>query len=175
MQPEAREQLALQSYLKQIEQPQVAFSVRQRRPTTLDDAVTATLEMESYVSPQRPSVQSVSTSEGPRPDSEDPTPTETVTPVAATSSDQTAKLAVVMEKLVERVQTLERQQSTSATRKEGRPSVSGRRQRQSTGPIICWNCQGRGTLPAIAANLSRRRETNYPRWREPFVGGCNVH
>ena len=50
LQPEAREHLALQSYLKQLDHPQVAFSVRQCRPATLDDAVTATLEMESYVS-----------------------------------------------------------------------------------------------------------------------------
>ena len=48
LQPEARECLALQKYLQQLDQPQVAFSVKQTRPKTLDDAVTATLEMESY-------------------------------------------------------------------------------------------------------------------------------
>ena len=36
----------------QLPQPQIAFSVRQKQPSTLDDAVTATLEMESYLSPQ---------------------------------------------------------------------------------------------------------------------------
>lgn len=50
LQAEARECLALQTYLKQLDQPQVAFSVKQTQPGTLDDVVAATLEMESYVS-----------------------------------------------------------------------------------------------------------------------------
>ena len=44
LQPEARECLDLQKYLQQLDQPQVAFSVKQIRPKTLDDAV----KMESY-------------------------------------------------------------------------------------------------------------------------------
>ena len=52
LQEDARERLALNSYLGQLEQPQVAFSVKQKRPLTLDDAVTATLEMESYMIPK---------------------------------------------------------------------------------------------------------------------------
>ena len=46
---EAGEQLANNAYLQQLTQPQVAFSVKQKRPTTLDDAVAATLKMESYM------------------------------------------------------------------------------------------------------------------------------
>ena len=38
LQPESRECLALQSYLKQLDQPQVAFGVKQTRPRTLDDS-----------------------------------------------------------------------------------------------------------------------------------------
>ena len=49
LQDEARERLVLNSYLNQLEHPQVAFSVKQREPGTLDEAVTATLEMESYL------------------------------------------------------------------------------------------------------------------------------
>ena len=49
LQDEARERLALNSYLNQLEHPQVAFGVKQRQPGTLDEAVTATLEMESYL------------------------------------------------------------------------------------------------------------------------------
>lgn len=48
---DAREQLALQSYLQQLDHPQIAFSVKQKCPATLDEAVAATLEMESYLSP----------------------------------------------------------------------------------------------------------------------------
>ena len=39
-------------YLGQIEHTQVAFSVKLKRPKTLDEAVSATLEMESYLCTQ---------------------------------------------------------------------------------------------------------------------------
>ena len=44
----AREQLAVNQYLQQLKHPQVAFSVKQKRPAKLDEAVSATLEMEAY-------------------------------------------------------------------------------------------------------------------------------
>ena len=44
----ARERLAVNQYLQQLEHPQVAFSVKQKRPAKLDEAVSATLEMEAY-------------------------------------------------------------------------------------------------------------------------------
>jgi hypothetical protein len=49
LQDEAREQLAINAYLQQLTPVQVAFSVKQKCPKTLDDAVAATLEMESYM------------------------------------------------------------------------------------------------------------------------------
>ena len=52
LQGEAREQMALTHYLAQIDNPQLAFSVKQQKPATLDAAVSATLEMESYL-PQK--------------------------------------------------------------------------------------------------------------------------
>ena len=46
---EARERLALNNYLTQLHgKPQLAMAVRQQRPKTVDDAVRATLEVESY-------------------------------------------------------------------------------------------------------------------------------
>ncbi len=39
LQEAAKEQLALQNYLQQLDHRQVAFSVKQKRPETLDDAV----------------------------------------------------------------------------------------------------------------------------------------
>ena len=44
----ARERLAVNQYLQQLEHPQVTFSVKQKRPAKLDEAVSATLEMEAY-------------------------------------------------------------------------------------------------------------------------------
>ena len=49
LQPQACKCLALTTFLKQISNPQVAFAVRHKQPGNLDEAVTATLEMESYV------------------------------------------------------------------------------------------------------------------------------
>ena len=46
---EARQQLALQRYLSQLDNEQVAFSVKQRKPKTIEAAVGATLECESYL------------------------------------------------------------------------------------------------------------------------------
>ena len=49
LEEEAREHLALTRYLEQLDNWQVAFSVKQKRPKSVDEAVTATLEMESYL------------------------------------------------------------------------------------------------------------------------------
>ena len=46
---EAQEQLALTYYMAQVTNPQVAFGVKQSRPKTMNDAVTATMEMEAFL------------------------------------------------------------------------------------------------------------------------------
>ena len=51
LQTDAKEQLALNHYLGQITDHQIAFNVKQKRPRTLDEAVSATLELESYLLP----------------------------------------------------------------------------------------------------------------------------
>ena len=48
MEEAARERLAVNQYLQQLEHLQVAFSVKQKQPAKLDEAVSATLEMEAY-------------------------------------------------------------------------------------------------------------------------------
>ena len=45
----ARERIAVDRFLGQLEDPQLAFSVRQRQPQNLDEAVTSTLEMQSHL------------------------------------------------------------------------------------------------------------------------------
>ena len=49
LQEEAREQLTLRRYFDQLQDPRVALGVRQRHPKTLSEAVTVTLELESYL------------------------------------------------------------------------------------------------------------------------------
>ena len=47
----AKELLALERYLGELDNSQVAFAVRQQEPKTVDEAVTATLEIQSYLRP----------------------------------------------------------------------------------------------------------------------------
>ena len=49
---DARETLALNTFLSEIDNPNLAFGVKQRTTASLDAAVTATLELESYLSPK---------------------------------------------------------------------------------------------------------------------------
>lgn len=46
---EGRDRLAINGYLQQLTDPKLAFSVRQICPDTLDGAVAAMLQMESYL------------------------------------------------------------------------------------------------------------------------------
>jgi len=46
---DTKQQLALQRYLSQLQNDQVAFGVKQRKPRTTEAAVAATLELESYL------------------------------------------------------------------------------------------------------------------------------
>ena len=50
MEAAARERLAVDRFLTQLTDPQLAFSVRQKRPETIDEVVTATLEMQAHLS-----------------------------------------------------------------------------------------------------------------------------
>ena len=49
LQEKAKETLVLTYYLQRLDNPQLSLSVRQQHPTTLDVAISATLEMETYV------------------------------------------------------------------------------------------------------------------------------
>ena len=103
LQEAARSQLAIISYLQQLDHPQVAFGVKQKRPKTIDEAVSATLEMESYVT-QPGSAAAIAVVE----ESE-------ITAIAATTQ-LTEKLSTLVEKLTERVERLELNQGPDAFR-----------------------------------------------------------
>ena len=130
LQAEARECLALQRYLQQLEQPQVAFGVKQTRPKTVDDAVAATLEMESYTATKPAGVAVLQESvDG-----------EGTQEIAAVTPDPAAKLATMMERLMERVESLEKQHGHQERSREGgrqRPTARPSQQRRR---IVCWNC-----------------------------------
>ena len=131
LQEEARERLAINAYLTQLPQPQISFSVRQKRPATLDDAVSATLEMESYL-PLQPAVNSLVATEEPA--------------VNVDAVDRVAQLTCKVEELAKQLEGLQ-QRSGDA---RGDPSGGHqRRQRPSTRPRRwfegrCWSCQQTG-------------------------------
>ena len=85
---DTRQQLALQRYLSQLHDDQIAFGVKQRKPKTIEAAVEATLELESYLVKHN--------SPG------------TVAPVRVDSVDQrSSKLMEMMAQLLTRVEQLE--------------------------------------------------------------------
>ena len=49
LQAEAKEQLALSRFFDQLESPQISFSVKQQKPRSVREAVSATIELESYL------------------------------------------------------------------------------------------------------------------------------
>lgn len=158
LQEDAREQLALTRYLGLLKNQQVAFSVRQKRPKTLDEAVATTLETESYLVPSSREVSQVDV--GDLPD----TPTPDL-PVAATGSGAELELLRTMKQLVERVERLEtrlerdeeeRHRQKHRTSRSGTASPASVTQRQ---PIVCKRCGQEGHFARGCAS-SRRHQGN---------------
>ena len=123
-------------YVTQLDNPQVAFSVKQTKPSTVDDAVRSTLEMESFLKPS--GAASVS------PLSVENEGTETV---AATNQDDT------MKRILERMDQIEAELKSarllgpSQQRGAGSPSRGRWRGRSArSNPGNCWNCGGEGHL-----------------------------
>ena len=54
LQLEARKQLALSRYLDQLDLLQISFTVKQHRPKNLPEAVSLTIELESYLPKDQP-------------------------------------------------------------------------------------------------------------------------
>lgn len=131
---QARERFALNQYLTQLDNPQVAFSVKQSKPTTVDDAVRATLEMESYLKPSEPAGISQVYEES-----------ESVGAVATTSSktqDDTMKL--ILERM-ERMET-ELKEARQLARSESGRGRGRWRGRSRPRFRSCWTCGGEGHL-----------------------------
>lgn len=101
----AKEMLALNAYLAQLTNPQVAFGVKQKVPSTLDEAVTATLELESYLTPA-PTTGAVAGVEA-----EEVKPKQEMTSVAAVTKADTDNLGALMQKLMNRMDKIETAQS----------------------------------------------------------------
>ena len=132
LQEEAREQLALNHFLGQLDNPQIAFAVKQSRPRNLDEAVTATLEMESYA-PSRPTrVNRVSVED------EDLS-------VSAVHGDKstTESLVSMMQQMMQRMDKIERELTTRTQQPEPhRRELEGTEHKRSS--VVCRRCGKRG-------------------------------
>ena len=118
LQEEARERLSISTYLTQLPQPQLSFSVRQKQPSTLDDAVVATLQMESYLPSQQ--LSSVSTTvTGHEEDS-------TTACWIVDAVDPVSHLTRMVEKLADQVEKLQLQTTNASPQVEWLPTREGR-------------------------------------------------
>ena len=178
MQDDAKEQLGLTHYLGQLEQQQLAFSVKQRRPKSVDATVSATLEMESYLVPKGGRVAQVAA---------DITSTE---PVAAVRDQQDAVMSLLqqvmqhMDQLEERVAAmqvgaksprLQRGHGNASALDKGQAGVDSKSEALS----FAIDARKRGTWPEDVLppgpnkDAPHIRETERPRCNWPDTGGRN--
>ena len=130
LEDKARERLALNLYLGQIDNPQIAFSVRQRQLQTLVTAVCATIEMEPYLQPKPSRITQVEPEKG-------------IEPVIAAIQHQQTALLNTLDKVVERLDKLEmKTQEPPKGPSVGQGGGSGRR------PVVC-RVTGKGTMLGV--------------------------
>lgn len=149
LQEEARERLALNAYLTQLDQPQVAFAVKQKGPKSLDAAVSATLEMESYM-PTKAGGLPVSGVEPQHPEG---------AAVAAVTSGVSEKLANLVEKLAEKVERLEQ-------------TVANQEHHETAGAETPLRKLSLGDRPSGNRSSGGQRQDNRGEPRRPFTGDC---
>ena len=128
LEEKARERLALTQYLAHIENPQIAFGVRQKRPETVDAAVTATIELESYLG---------STSGAQKGN------------IATTAAAGPETLAEALKVLNDRLQKLEvlvvnKAESSSAGKPISQGTTQGRGAEKKR--PTCWHCGRKGHI-----------------------------
>lgn len=146
----ARETLTVDRFLSQLQDPQLAFSVRQKNPQTIDEAVTATLEIQSHL---RLAARPLSS----------PTDTAVAGVGSYPAHDRVTEL---MEQLVSRMDKLEADLATTRsqiTRQNERPQQKPQQntQRPPRQPVICRRCGREGHYSrGCAAPRTRNNQGN---------------
>ena len=140
----ARERLALNQFLAEIGNPQVAFGVKQKRPKTVEDAVVTTIELESYLTTA--DVLCVSATV-PLPDNVQECKAAAlavVTPRADNSRGGDDSLTETLKSLNERLYHLElRMESEKGS---PRQSVDAAQRRKWAAATTCWFCGRKGHI-----------------------------
>ena len=149
---EAQQRLALNQFLAQLDNPQVAFGVKQRAPETVEKAVQLTLELESYLpTPGRrqPTLPAQEVALLDREEEEDP-----ATPAAVAGiSNPKDPLQLIL-------QRLERLETDIKVVKQGSRRTGPRTQQRDDGPIICRRCGQEGHI--ARGCRTRVRDSNPP-------------
>jgi len=134
----AREQLSLDRYLSMLEKPEIALAVRQKRPKSIDEAFSYTLEIETYVSALQAG-HHVSSAQESDPDVEEKAAINT----AQAKQDAILKM---LRTLTTRLDCLE-MKSELKELSEGRPRRAGGgqdRKEANCYPIVCRKCGKEG-------------------------------
>ena len=133
---EAQQRLALNQYLAQLENPQVAFSVKQKTPETVDQAVQLTLQLESYLPAKvhSPGHGMAQIEEG-----------EEDLMAAVSCAHGHLKQRGPLQQILQRLEQLEVELKTvkNAAEKEEGLKPRHRPQTRNKGPIVCHKCEMR--------------------------------
>ena len=145
LQKEAKEHLTLTHFLGQIDNPQIAFGVKQQHPKKLETAVTSVIELESYLQP-KPRATSARVGQI----GVEETQTQFQNVVTGVQAKQDAMMEMLTQ-IVERLEKLEKenaakaqpQSSSARSQSIKREDERGGQQRQRT-PVICRRCNQEG-------------------------------
>ena len=154
LEDKARERLALNQFLSQIENPQVGFGVKQTRPNSVEEAVAATIELESYLSAPGRSTYHCVDSVAPQQSAGDLGGEALAQRMVAGTGEE---LQRTLAKLSERLQRLEVSLG-SDNNSRGKPAKQSGRRR---GPIVCWNCGQQGHPARICPNSTAEQQGNF--------------
>ena len=153
---DARERLALNSYLAQLDNMQVAVGVKQQRPKTVDEAVRATLELESYMKPAAKGVAPVGLEEE-----------SGFSAVSAVQKTQEAMMGV-LQNLVQRMEKLEAEGSNRSRRwPRNRGGGGGGRTREE---MVCWECHEKGHLSRECPRRNQGNDNPPADWGKRWIG-----
>ena len=157
LQEEARDRIALNIYLSQLDNPLVAFGVKQRNPESLDVAVSTTLELDSYYATSKSSTFPVLGVE------------------AKKADDEVVGVISATDKICEKIEELKQQLQQLQTIKQGNndprniPSFRSANDRARRNDIICFKCGKEGHIARYCfQNQQRQQPCRGPQCRPSY-------